>query len=143
MFLMEGRRVSDVRVARLLLALCLMVVFSVSPALAAKAKTKTRAKNKIQTKVNINTATSDELQTLPNIGPKTAQAIIKYRKKHKFKNVDELLEVKGIGEKTLKKLRPFVTVGKSSTSSKAKKKKSSKKSTKTSKKTSKSKKSSK
>ena len=141
--MLEGKRVVDMRLARILLAICLMITFSASSVMAAKANTK------IKTKVNINSASSQELQTLPNIGPKTAQAIIKYRKKHAFKSVDELLEVKGIGEKTLKKLRPYVTVGKTSTKAKtksktkSKKKKSSKKSTKTSKKTSKSKKSSK
>ena len=62
-------------------------------------------------KININTATTQELQTLPKIGPKTAAAIIKYRKQHPFQSVDELVKVKGIGKKTLAKLKPLVTVG--------------------------------
>jgi len=91
--------------------LSLLAVFSAAPVMAAG-------------KVNINTATAKELQTLPNIGPKTAKAIIDYRKKHTFKTVDQLLEVKGIGEKTLKKLKPLVTVtGKAKKEPAAKKKK--------------------
>ena len=62
--------------------------------------------------VDINSASVAQLDQLPSIGPKTARAIVDYRKKNGgFKNVDELLKVKGIGEKTLLKLRPLVTVG--------------------------------
>ena len=59
--------------------------------------------------LNINTATAEELQTLPNIGEATAQRIIDYRTQHgDFTSVDALQNVKGIGAKTLEKLRPFV-----------------------------------
>ena len=59
--------------------------------------------------LNINTATVEELQTLPNIGEATAQRIIDYRTQHgDFASVDALQNVKGIGTKTLEKLRPFV-----------------------------------
>ena len=59
--------------------------------------------------LNINTATVEELQTLPNIGETTAQRIIDYRTQHgDFASVDALQNVKGIGTKTLEKLRPFV-----------------------------------
>lgn len=59
--------------------------------------------------LNINTATVEELQTLPNIGEAAAQRIIEYRTQHgTFANVDALQNVKGIGPKTLEKLRPFV-----------------------------------
>ena len=65
--------------------------------------------------VNVNTASSVVLQTLPGIGPKKAEAIIDYRTVHgAFKTVDDLILVKGIGPKTLEKLRPLVTVGKAS-----------------------------
>ena len=58
---------------------------------------------------NINTAESDELQTLKGVGPVTAQRIIDYRNQiGRFDNVDQLLEVKGIGEKTLAKFRDQV-----------------------------------
>lgn len=59
--------------------------------------------------LNINTAGSDELQTLKGVGPVTAQRIIDYRNQiGRFDNVDQLLEVKGIGEKTLAKFRDQV-----------------------------------
>ena len=59
--------------------------------------------------LNINTASVTELETLPNIGEATAQKIIDYRTQHgNFTNVDALQNVRGIGPKTLEKLRPFV-----------------------------------
>ncbi|WP_091118944.1 ComEA family DNA-binding protein [Nocardioides terrae] len=61
--------------------------------------------------VNLNTATVDELETLPEVGPVTAQAILDYRTEHGgFGAVDELLDIEGIGEKTLEKIAPRVTV---------------------------------
>lgn len=61
--------------------------------------------------VNINTGTLAELDTLPGIGPKYAQGIIDYRTQNgPFIRVDDLVKVKGIGPKTLEKLRPLVTI---------------------------------
>lgn len=63
------------------------------------------------TPVNLNLATQAELEALPDVGPVTAQAIIGWREERGgFTSVDELLEVDGIGEKTLAKLAPHVTV---------------------------------
>ena len=63
------------------------------------------------TLVDINTATLDELQTLTGIGPVIAQRIIDYRTENgAFTSIEELLNVKGIGEATLGKFRDRVTV---------------------------------
>jgi competence protein ComEA len=62
-------------------------------------------------KININTANEEELQTLPGIGPAKAQAIIDYRKNSGgFKSIEELKNVKGIGEKTYEKLKNLITI---------------------------------
>jgi competence protein ComEA len=62
--------------------------------------------------VDINTAGSDALQTLPGIGPVLADRILQYRSEHGlFGSVEELIEVNGIGEKTLADLLPFVVAG--------------------------------
>jgi len=61
--------------------------------------------------VNINTATSAQLQTLEGVGPAKAQEIIKYRRSHAgFRSVDELVNVKGIGPKTLEKVKKQVSI---------------------------------
>jgi competence protein ComEA len=61
--------------------------------------------------VNINTATQAELESLKNIGPVKAQAIIDYRKKNGgFKTVDELNNVPGIGDKTMQSLKSEISV---------------------------------
>ena len=63
--------------------------------------------------VNINTATSEQLQTVPGIGPATAEKIIQMRKSYgAFKSVDDLLAIRGIGPKRLEKMRKYLTVGK-------------------------------
>ncbi len=59
--------------------------------------------------ININTADAQTLEKLPRIGPKTAQAILQYRQTHgPFKTIDELDNVKGIGPKTIERIRPFI-----------------------------------
>jgi competence protein ComEA len=61
--------------------------------------------------VNINTASPTELESLPEVGPVTAQAIVTWREEHGgFSSVDELLEVDGIGDATLAQITPHVTV---------------------------------
>jgi comEA protein len=63
-------------------------------------------------KVNINSAGLNELQTLPRVGPKVAQRILDFRKEHgPFKRVEELMKVKGIGEKMFAGLKDRITVG--------------------------------
>ena len=62
--------------------------------------------------VNLNTATVSQIATLPGIGDKTAERIVEYREKNGgFKKVEELMNVKGIGEKSFLKLKALITVG--------------------------------
>jgi competence protein ComEA len=62
--------------------------------------------------VDLNTATLEQLDELPGVGPTTAQAIIDHREQNgPFRSVDELLDVRGIGDAKLAQLRPLVTVG--------------------------------
>lgn len=66
---------------------------------------------KAASKVNLNRASADELQVLPGIGPVLAQRMVDWRKAHgRYRTVDDLQEVKGIGKKRLEQLRPLVTV---------------------------------
>lgn len=61
--------------------------------------------------INVNTAKKDELIFLPNVGPVTAERIIRFREDFGvFKSIDDLTRVKGIGPKTLDKLRKYVTI---------------------------------
>jgi competence protein ComEA len=62
-------------------------------------------------KININTATTEELDTLPGIGPALAQRIIEYREDNgSFKSIEAIVGVSGIGEATLEKIRDLITV---------------------------------
>jgi comEA protein len=61
--------------------------------------------------VNLNTATQVQLETLPGIGAKTAVRIIEYRQKSGgFKKIEDLMNVRGVGEKSFLKLKPLITV---------------------------------
>ena len=61
-------------------------------------------------KVNINTATAQQLTALPGVGEKLAARIVEYRQKQGgFKNVSELMNVQGLGEKNLAKIQGYLT----------------------------------
>ncbi len=65
----------------------------------------------VPSKVNLNRASADELQALPGVGPVLAQRMVDWRKMHgRYRTIDDLQEVKGIGKKRLEQLRPLVTV---------------------------------
>ena len=61
--------------------------------------------------LNINTATAEQLEMLPGIGESRAQAVLSERKRRGgFKRVEDLLEVQGIGEASLERLKPYLTL---------------------------------
>jgi competence protein ComEA len=70
------------------------------------------AKAAVSGPVNINTASAADLEALPGIGAKTAARIVEYRQKNgPFKKVEELMNVRGVGEKNFLKLKPQLTIG--------------------------------
>lgn len=87
------------------LILCLGLALAPAAALAQKSKAA------VTEKVNLNTATAEQLQTLPGIGPALAKTIIDHRTKSgKFNKIEELLNVKGIGEKKFQKMKDRLVV---------------------------------
>lgn len=61
-------------------------------------------------KININTASKEQLMTLSGIGEAYSDRIIDYRRQHPFKSIEEIKEVKGIGDKTFEKIMDFIVV---------------------------------
>ncbi|HEX9185758.1 MAG TPA: helix-hairpin-helix domain-containing protein [Vicinamibacteria bacterium] len=86
------------------LALALAALVTAAPALA-------EGKPAPTAKVNINTASVEQLTTLPGVGPKLAARIVEYRQKASFRSPQELMNVKGVGEKNFAKIESWVTVG--------------------------------
>lgn len=68
-------------------------------------------KNNANGKININKATQTQLETLPGIGPSTSSKILSYRKEvGKFKSIDEIKEVSGIGEAKFNKIKDLIEI---------------------------------
>ncbi len=79
---------------------------------APKAPAASKARATASAPVNLNSATAAQLQTLPGIGASAAQRILDYRQKNgAYKKIEELMNVKGIGEKSFLKLKPLISVG--------------------------------
>ncbi len=95
-----------------LLAICLSSgVLGLASTDGADSKKLSKTEQVQAQQVNINTATSEELQTLPRVGPATAQRIIEFRETNKgFKSAEELMNVRGIGAKTFDALAPLITI---------------------------------
>jgi len=99
---------------------CVVTLFALSLALLSlpaatvaqeAAEPKPRQEARTSALINLNTATADELESLPGVGAQMAARILEYRQKHgAFKKVEDLMNVKGIGEKGFLKLKPLVTV---------------------------------
>jgi competence protein ComEA len=70
-----------------------------------------RAHKDLSGKLNLNTASEEQLQLLPTVGPAKAERIVAWRKKNgSFKRVADLRKVKGFGYKTLKRLEPYLDI---------------------------------
>ena len=92
----------------------LMVLALAVPAAQAQEKAAEKGKPaaSVSSPINLNTATVAQLETLPGIGSRTAQLIVEHRQKNGgFKKIEELMNIKGIGEKSFLKIKPLVTVG--------------------------------
>ena len=98
--------------SRALLATVVALVVCAGGATTSAQKSAARPAASAGAVVNLNTATATQIATLPGIGEKAAQRIIEYREKNGgFKKIEELMNVKGIGEKSFLKLKPLITVG--------------------------------
>ena len=96
-----------------IVAFALLLTASPSSALAGQSKPAARGVEKPASPavVNLNTASATDLEGLPGIGAKTAARILEYRQKNgPFKKVEELMNVRGVGEKNFLKLKPQLTI---------------------------------
>jgi len=90
-----------------LMAVVTMIGFSPVSAFAAD----NPAASTVTETIHLNQATAEELQTLPGVGPALSERIVLYRTEHgPFKSVDQLTEVKGVGQTKLAKFREQLTV---------------------------------
>ena len=94
--------------------LALTLVALAAPAVRAQDATTSPSplEENVKRRVDVNLAAERELLVLPQVGPDVARRIVEYRKAvGPFRKVEELLNVKGIGRKTLQRLRPLITLG--------------------------------
>ena len=89
----------------------MLVVLPASTAIAQSDKPAAAAATAAKPALNLNAATLEQLEGLPGIGRATAQRILEHRQKSGgFKKIEELMNVKGIGEKSFLRLKPLIVV---------------------------------
>jgi len=101
------------------IVMVVLLVFGISAVAVAASQTNARkapvaaqTSASAGTPVNLNTASASQLEGLPGIGKAMAERIVEYRQKNgSFKKAEDLMNVRGIGEKNFLKLKPLVTVG--------------------------------
>jgi competence protein ComEA len=96
---------------RALFVLLAVAALAVAPVAAQSKSATPKPAPTASAPLNINTATPAQLETLPGLGKAVAERIVEYREKNgNFKKVEDLMNVKGIGEKSFLKLKPLITV---------------------------------
>ena len=91
--------------------LVVMAAIGVTPVMAQEKPAPQEKPATASSQVNLNTASQAQLETLPGVGAATAKRIIEYRDKNGgFKKIEELMNVRGIGEKSFLKLKPLIVV---------------------------------
>jgi len=97
------------KAVKILVAVLIVVGFALVPAFAQDAQPAQPKKPKIEGKININTATAEQIDMLPGLSKKKAQAVVDYRTANgKFKTLDDLAKVQGIKQKTIDRIKDYV-----------------------------------
>jgi competence protein ComEA len=96
---------------RIVIGVLLVCGLAVATAAAQDAPRRSSPTASASAPINLNTATVAQLESLPGIGKATAERILEYRQKNgSFKKVEDLMNVRGVGEKSFLTLKPLVTV---------------------------------
>ena len=99
------------RLLKTLGVLLVMAAIGVTPVMAQEKPAPQEKPAAASSQINLNTASQAQLETLPGVGAATAKRIIEYRDKNGgFKKIEELMNVRGIGEKSFLKLKPLIVV---------------------------------
>jgi len=117
----RGDLMTEIRHMRSSLAMALALILTVFAAQTSAQTTGTSAQTgkpakqgkdaPAQAPINLNTATAAELEALPGVGPATAARIVEYRQKQgAFKKIEDLMNVRGVGEKMFLSLKPMIVV---------------------------------
>ena len=92
---------------------CLALLVALGAAGGTQIAAAAEKKGGVSTQVDLNTASREQLMQNKGIGPALADRIVEFRKEHgPYRRVEDILKVRGVGEKSLAKLRPHLKVGK-------------------------------